>query len=53
MRNYVKLKIKEDGEVIIIDEYLDCITKEQQMTETFYTKINDAQSGAAFFYINK
>ncbi|PXX99168.1 hypothetical protein DF185_14925 [Marinifilum breve] len=50
--NYVKLKIKESGEVKITANYVDSVTHEETMTENFFTEINDGEKGAAHFYVD-
>ena len=47
--NYVKLRIYEDGEVEIIARYLDPITFEVKMDETFYSVINNGENESGFY----
>lgn len=48
--NYVKIKIKESGEVKITANYIDSVTHEESMFENFFTTINNGEKGAAHFF---
>lgn len=49
--NYVKFKAYEDGEIKITAKYLDPQTMEENMTENFFTTINDGNNeGAVYLY---
>lgn len=48
--NYAKLRIYEDNKVEIIARYLDPNTFEVKMDETFYSEINDGNTGAVYLY---
>ncbi|MDP8288129.1 MAG: hypothetical protein RAP03_15770 [Candidatus Electryonea clarkiae] len=49
--NYVKVKITDDEKVRIIARYLDPLTFEEIMDESFYTTINfEDNNGAVYLY---
>jgi hypothetical protein len=49
--NYAKIKASEDGNVKITAKYLDPDTLEENMSENFFTIINDGKNeGAVYFY---
>ena len=47
--NYVKLKIKEDNSVVITARYLNSETKEEVMSEKFFTDINNGENDAGVY----
>ena len=47
--NYVKLRIYENEKVEIIARYLDPLTLEVRMDETFYTLINNGENDGGLF----
>jgi hypothetical protein len=49
--NYVKVKISEDGRIRITARYLDAKTFEVVMDESFYTSVNEKDSGAKFYIV--
>jgi len=52
--NYAKIRVYADNRVRIIARYIDPLTMEELMDESFYSKINDEQNdGAVFFYRQK
>lgn len=51
--NYAKLRIYEDGEVEITVRYLDAVTYEIKMDETFYSVINDGENDSGVYLYKK
>lgn len=50
--NYVKIKISDDNNVKIIARYVDPVTFETKMDESFYAKINDGKNNEpVYLYI--
>jgi len=51
--NYVKIKIYNDNSVKIVAQYLDAVTYEVLMTESFYGNISDEKNNeGVFIYVN-
>ena len=48
--NYVKIRVNADDSVRLIARYLQPLTLETLMDESFYTTVFDGSSGAAKFY---
>jgi len=51
--NYAKLKVYDDGEVQLLAEYVNPLTFEKEMSETFFTTLNDGKSGACYLFKGK
>jgi hypothetical protein len=47
--NYVKVRINSDNSVKIDAKYLDSVSFEEIMTESFYGKINDGKNNEGIF----
>jgi len=51
--NYVKIKVYDDNSVKIVAQYLDAVTYEILMTESFYGTIADEKNNeGVFIYVN-
>ena len=51
VQNYVKVKVLEDGKVVVSAKYIDAKTYDITMDEKFFTEINNGKNDtAAYFY---
>lgn len=51
--NYVKVKISDDNKVRIIARYIDPVTYETKMDESFYGDINDGKNDSGMHFFQK
>jgi len=49
--NYAKVKISDDGTIRLTARYVDAVSYEDIMDESFYTTIKNNNDGAATFYL--
>ena len=52
--NYGKVRIDEEGKIIITVTYVEPLTLEETMNQKFYTDINDGKNnGGVYFYLQR
>ena len=51
--NYVKVKISEDNKVRITARYIDPVTYETKMDESFYGDVNDGKNDSGIYFYQK